>query len=1630
MSDRQRLIAALTAARPPRRPANPPRQSELAFRLATQPGFRDWMLSWLHDDTAVFADGAVPNPLLALNAEDPDGFVYALISAWAAVGDNLAFYQERILNEGFLRTATEEYSVRELVATVGYSPRPALSATTHLAFTLLEARGAVERLAIPKGTAVKSIPAPGETAVIFETGEDIEARPAWNALSLSLPRAKLWPQLAPGATRARVTGGQVAANSAIVFLDRGPGGPAPAARLVAGARPEPPAGTTLVEWSPALDLPAGAEEPPALQLCGQRARLFGAGAPPWDRQPDAIKALHGTRLGRVAISVDGGANWSPRAAGLPPDDVRALAFDEAGGLHAAVADGVFKQAPDGAWALLAKPALGARILCLAAGGRDQLFAGTQRGEVWCSQDGGLTWYGLMGALGVPPPAGKATRLPVTPVQAVTLARGEAGEASLVAGTAAGVWTAPAHGGFWTPWNGGLPGFNPTDRTAAVSIRALARDPASRRIVAATDRGLFFANAVGDRWSQAVVTAATAAGVGAPSPKPAAMEAFDLSADRGGALLAATAAGLVCSTDGGRRWRVLAAPAGAAATKVASVNGRLLAGGDKGLLVSDDRGAALEAAPPPLTGGRITALASSAGTIAVSEAFTGFLETEWPGLRLGRSAEPLAIDLDRIYATLAAGSWMALTGVRPAEAPETAPTPFAIALPVIGVSSVSRRDFATSGQVTRVLTDGLPFEIDPRTTTAHILSRPLELVEIRDNGSHVLLGDGMVSQPGEAAAAIALAGAIDDLTDRTVAISGRRARLRIVGQAGGVRRWDAQAQAWRPAGSGNFDTHCLLASPGHGLLMGAEDGVRQLIDGVWRLWPGGSLGRPCYGLAEAPDGGIVAGTDAGVWRGSAADGWRPLGLTGRVDAVSADGEAIVAGTETGLYQSLDGGATWIACAPAAGAAIVALARTGSGGLVAAAADGRLFLNAGGGWRLSPTRPDAPDIAALAARGQTVFAGSSIGLFQSDDAGKTWARRAAPEGPCDVRAVVADAKGSVWWAVRGRGVMQDDALHPTGVANDVRALAIDGQGVLHAGSRVSAALLPVTGPAGADLGEPSYLQTATGDISDALNQEGPVSADLRHYFDQYGLAPPPGAGIARLGGGALTGAAWRIGDEAAGGFTVFDLGEGQYGVVTEAGLSIAAPPIAVPGQVSRWTLLTPSGVRVSLDALPGEVGFRAAEAGAELAADVAVISQSAVQDDRSSTEITLRPPLGNVYDAASVTVNANVAPASHGETSTLLEVVGSGDASVASQTFPLRRKPLTALRTLEDPGYRFEVEVRVRTSSPYSAMALSAQSRPQAAEDSSVAWTQVADLGRSKPTDSHFMVQQLDGGGAALVFGDGVYGRRLPSGQENVLALYRTGGGEGGNVAADRLTLALRRPPGVKKVTNPVPATGGLDAEQLVEGREIGPIGIRALGRVISRRDLETFVRAQQGVAKVRLDELMRGGRPLLHFSIASVDDAAAATGAGVGVAQAADLRTLQRSFDAAGVQARAIAFSAYTPRGFNLAARVAIAPGFDEAAVLAAARAALAEAFGFQNRGLAAAVHAAELVSCLQAVAGVEGVVLDELYRADQRPERADVLPASAAIAGPPTIGAELLLIKDISVEPLSTAGGGVGAQPL
>ena len=77
-----------------------------------------------------------------LHDYDDDDPAIATLDGWATVLDVLSFYQERIANEGYLRTATERRSILEMARSIGYELRPGVAAGTFLAFTLETAQGA------------------------------------------------------------------------------------------------------------------------------------------------------------------------------------------------------------------------------------------------------------------------------------------------------------------------------------------------------------------------------------------------------------------------------------------------------------------------------------------------------------------------------------------------------------------------------------------------------------------------------------------------------------------------------------------------------------------------------------------------------------------------------------------------------------------------------------------------------------------------------------------------------------------------------------------------------------------------------------------------------------------------------------------------------------------------------------------------------------------------------------------------------------------------------------------------------------------------------------------------------------------------------------------------------------------------------------------------------------------------------------------------------------------------------------------------------------------------------------------------------------------------------------------------
>ena len=103
---------------------NPPGLISIKYRIGTHCQFKSKMLSTIEKTV-----------LGKLTTREDNDLSIALIDAWATVADVLTFYQERIANEGFLRTAIDRKSILELARTAGYELQPGV-AKYHLLLSL------------------------------------------------------------------------------------------------------------------------------------------------------------------------------------------------------------------------------------------------------------------------------------------------------------------------------------------------------------------------------------------------------------------------------------------------------------------------------------------------------------------------------------------------------------------------------------------------------------------------------------------------------------------------------------------------------------------------------------------------------------------------------------------------------------------------------------------------------------------------------------------------------------------------------------------------------------------------------------------------------------------------------------------------------------------------------------------------------------------------------------------------------------------------------------------------------------------------------------------------------------------------------------------------------------------------------------------------------------------------------------------------------------------------------------------------------------------------------------------------------------------------------------------------------
>src|SRR5580658_4420153 len=117
-----------TSVQTPQMEMNPPGQSSLTYRAGTWATFKESMLARLSS-----ADYPV---LENLKTRDDNDFTIAFLDATAVVLDILTFYQERLANENYLRTATQLRSLTELSRLIGYQPAPGVGASVYLSFSM------------------------------------------------------------------------------------------------------------------------------------------------------------------------------------------------------------------------------------------------------------------------------------------------------------------------------------------------------------------------------------------------------------------------------------------------------------------------------------------------------------------------------------------------------------------------------------------------------------------------------------------------------------------------------------------------------------------------------------------------------------------------------------------------------------------------------------------------------------------------------------------------------------------------------------------------------------------------------------------------------------------------------------------------------------------------------------------------------------------------------------------------------------------------------------------------------------------------------------------------------------------------------------------------------------------------------------------------------------------------------------------------------------------------------------------------------------------------------------------------------------------------------------------------------
>lgn len=363
-------------------------------------------------------------------------------------------------------------------------------------------------------------------------------------------------------------------------------------------------------------------------------------------------------------------------------------------------------------------------------------------------------------------------------------------------------------------------------------------------------------------------------------------------------------------------------------------------------------------------------------------------------------------------------------------------------------------------------------------------------------------------------------------------------------------------------------------------------------------------------------------------------------------------------------------------------------------------------------------------------------------------------------------------------------------------------------------------------------------------------------------------------------------------------------------TSADLATARPGLVRPGDLLLLEETAgPTGLEAAVDRSRRQVvRVVAAEPAEDTLLGVAVTRVTWHDEDR------LRFPLRVCVERKGTAVptavaRGNVALASHGRTVEAIVARGEGGVSGRVAQVPLPVGPLSfeavdvtedggppsaAALQRPDPRRSRPVLDRVRTRAFTAAEREEATSADWREVDAGsvrmqgpgIAWTSWSlpdqpedadpldltplDLFASEPFEAHVLPEADNDGRPVLRFGDGTDGRRGPA-DGVVHAQFRVGVGAAGNVGRGTIGHVVARAtaqwPGVKEVTNPLPAWGGIDPQPLEEVKRLAPHAFRSVQlRAVTEEDYQAVAERHPAVQKAAARFRWTGSWPTVFVSV--------------------------------------------------------------------------------------------------------------------------------------------------------------------